>query len=191
MKLLKVPENGIVRCERHRHIFAKKNAKTNTRHDPADPDLLSHFTCWLKAYRLHKYLDMLKHLEYKQMKKLDNKRLEQLGITAQGARDLLIELLGRIPEEEELEVTSDNVTGNSPPTMPVRQSNSANSFAPQHFVLIPHNVINYYPPNTADPGMESRFADFFAIQPYLQLPSWNLDVVKAMFLADVNVAPLV
>jgi len=47
---------------------------------------------WLHVLRLHKYTPNLAHLEWKDLINLDDKGLEKLGVSTQGARSKLIKV---------------------------------------------------------------------------------------------------
>lgn len=96
------------------------------RHDSNDHDLLSHFPCWMRAYRMHKYTKLLQHLTYRQMKQLSFDQLEQQGIDGLGPRNKLIKLLSDV-DVDDLEkcLTPES---NTPPSQ--RQSRAAAAAAP-------------------------------------------------------------
>ncbi|CDK27883.1 unnamed protein product [Kuraishia capsulata CBS 1993] len=64
--------------------------------DIADPQLLNNIPAWLKALRLHKYTDNLKHLTWKEMINLDESGLEALGVGTVGARGKLMKAFSTV-----------------------------------------------------------------------------------------------
>lgn len=60
--------------------------------DPTDPELLNKIPDWLRSLRLHKYTDNLKDLKWTELIELDDKGLEERGVTAQGARSKMLKV---------------------------------------------------------------------------------------------------
>lgn len=70
---------------------------------PMPPDittlqLLNNIPAWLKALRLHKYTEILKHLSWKVMVTLNDEDLAQLGIATVGARRKLLKAFALVRE---------------------------------------------------------------------------------------------
>lgn len=58
--------------------------------NPADPQLLSDVSAWLRQLRLHKYTDNMAGMTWQQMVKMSDSDLEAKGVTALGARRKLM-----------------------------------------------------------------------------------------------------
>jgi RNA-binding protein VTS1 len=60
--------------------------------DPTDMALLQDVPAWLRSLRLHKYTDMLKGLNWKEIVELDDEGLKDRGVAAVGARNKMLKV---------------------------------------------------------------------------------------------------
>jgi hypothetical protein len=70
--------------------------------EPIDINLLSDVPAWLRSLRLHKYQPIFEASNWKEMVMLDDKALEEKGVSALGARRKLLKyvlVLARFPVE--------------------------------------------------------------------------------------------
>lgn len=61
-------------------------------------ELLENVPAWLKALRLHKYTDQMKHLQWRDMVMLGDEDLEKLGVSTVGARNKLLKSFQQVRE---------------------------------------------------------------------------------------------
>ena len=66
--------------------------------DPTDPTLLQDIPAWLRSLRLHKYTDNLKDMKWNDLIELDDKKLEERGVNALGARRKMLKVFEQVKE---------------------------------------------------------------------------------------------
>lgn len=74
------------------------NNGNNLPKDIANDELLNDIPLWLKTLRLHKYTDKLLHLNWKELIELDDKQLEDIGVSTLGARTKLLKSFAYVKE---------------------------------------------------------------------------------------------
>ena len=69
-----------------------KRGNSRPPEDPTDVELLKDIPAWLRSLRLHKYTDNLKDIKWQDLVHLDEKGLEDRGVTAKGARTKMLKV---------------------------------------------------------------------------------------------------
>ena len=69
-----------------------KRGNSRPPEDPTDIELLKDIPAWLRSLRLHKYTDQLKDIKWQELVHLDEKGLEDRGVTAKGARTKMLKV---------------------------------------------------------------------------------------------------
>lgn len=69
-----------------------KRGNSRPPEDPTDVELLKDIPAWLRSLRLHKYTDNLKDMRWQDLVRLDEKGLEDRGVTAKGARTKMLKV---------------------------------------------------------------------------------------------------
>ncbi|CCE64497.1 hypothetical protein TPHA_0H02940 [Tetrapisispora phaffii CBS 4417] len=82
--------NSSSNAQANTNAFGNHNNSSMNPKSLTDPKLLSNIPLWLKSLRLHKYSEALKNIKWTDLIVLNDLQLEELGITALGARRKLL-----------------------------------------------------------------------------------------------------
>lgn len=73
-----------------------KRGSSKPPEDPTDPSLLQDIPSWLRSLRLHKYTENLKDMNWTEIIELDDKALEERGVSALGARRKMLKVFDQV-----------------------------------------------------------------------------------------------